>query len=198
MQALGSAEDRGQRLDRGPDDVVVDRLGGQARPGGLDVEPAQQRLGVRRPEPLAHDRRPHPAGGPELGDLLEQLRPGREEEGQAPGEVVDVEAPLDGRLDVGDGVGQGEGQLLRGGRAGLAHVVAADRDRVPARQLAGAELEDVGHEAHRGARREDVGAAGDVLLEDVVLGRAGDPLARRRPGPRPRRRTAPAGSARSR
>ena len=34
----------------------------------------------------------------------------------------------------------------------------------------GAELEDVGHEAHRRSRREDVGAAGDVLLEDVVLG----------------------------
>ena len=39
----------------------------------------------------------------------------------------------------------------------------------------GAELEDVGHEAHRRPGREDVGAAGDVLLEDVVLGRAADP-----------------------
>ena len=60
------------------------------------------------------------------------------------------------------------------GRPGLAHVVAADADRVPARQLFGAELEDVGHEPHGRPRREDVGAAGDVLLENVVLGGAAD------------------------
>jgi hypothetical protein len=56
-------------------------------------------------------------------------------------------------------------------------VVAADRDRVPARELAGAELEDVGDEPHRLARRVDIRPAGDVLLEDVVLGRAADPVA---------------------
>ena len=132
------------------------------------------RAGVRCPEPLAHDRGPHPAGGAELGDLLEQLRPGGEEEGQPAGEVVDVEPAGDGRLDVGDRVGQRERQLLGGGRPGLAHVVARDRDRVPLGQLAGAELEHVGHEPHRRPRREDVRAAGDVLLEDVVLGRPGD------------------------
>ena len=63
--------------------------------------------GIGRAEALAHDRRPHPAGDPELGDLLEQLAPGGEEERQPAGEGVDVEAPLDGRLDVGDRVGQG-------------------------------------------------------------------------------------------
>src|SRR4030065_523463 len=34
-------------------------------------------------------------------------------------------------LDVGDGVGEGEGDFLDGGAAGLAHVVAADADGVP-------------------------------------------------------------------
>ena len=94
--------------------------------------------------------RPHPPRGAELGDLLEQLAPGGEEEAQSAREAIDVEAAGDGRLDVGDGVGEREGQLLGGGRAGLAHVVAADRDRVPARHLGRAELEDVGHQAHRG------------------------------------------------
>jgi biotin carboxyl carrier protein len=64
-------------------------------------------------------------------------------------------------------------------------VVAADADRVPLRELAGTELEDVRDEPHRGARREDVGPARDVLLQDVVLrrpgdARPGDPLAFRR------------------
>ena len=96
---------------------------------------------------------------------------------QARREVVDREAPVDGGLAVGDRVGQRERQLLGRRRPGLAHVVARDRDRVPARQLARAELEDVGHEPHRGRRRVDPGPAGDVLLEDVVLGRARDPVA---------------------
>ena len=79
----------------------------------------------------------------------------------------------DRRLDVGDRVGQREGQLLGGRRAGLAHVVAAEIEIVfQFGSSRGAELEDVGHEAHRRARREDVGPARDVLLEDVVLGRA--------------------------
>ena len=84
----------------------------------------------------------------------------------------------DRRLAVGDRVGERERELLGGRRPRLAHVVARDRDRVPARQLLRAELEDVGHEAHRRPRRVDPRPAGDVLLEDVVLGRARDPVAR--------------------
>ena len=47
VQALGAAEHGRQGLDRGPDHVVVDRLGGQARAGGLDVHPADHRTDVR-------------------------------------------------------------------------------------------------------------------------------------------------------
>src|SRR2546422_3185011 len=46
------------------------------------------------------------------------------------------------------------------------HVVPGDRDRVPARHVVAAVGEGVGAEPHRGARREDVGPARDVLLED--------------------------------
>jgi hypothetical protein len=54
-------------------------------------------------------------------------------------------------LDVGDPVGDGEGQLLDRRRAGLADVVAADADRVPARQLARAPLDRVDEPAIDGA-----------------------------------------------
>ena len=174
VEALGTAQDRRQRLERGPHDVVVHRLGGQAAAGGLDVEAAHHRLLVLRAEPVAHQPRPHPPRGAELGDLLEQLAPGGEEEAQAAGEAVDVQSPGLGRLDVGDGVGEREGEFLGGGGPGLAHVVAGDGDGVPAGHLAGAELEHVGDQAHRRRRRVDVGAARDVLLEDVVLDRAAE------------------------
>ena len=88
---------------------------------------------------------------------------------------------------VGDGVGQREGDLLHRGRARLADVVAGDGDRVPARQVLVAVGEDVADDAQRGRRRVDVGAAGDVLLEQVVLDRAGQSRRDRRPAAGPRR-----------
>src|SRR5207245_11139711 len=84
-------------------------------------------------------------------------------------EVIDGEAGVEGRLDIGDAVGQGEGDLLDGRRARLANVVARDGDRVPGRQILAAIGEEVGDDAHRRPRRVDVGPASYVLLEDVVL-----------------------------
>jgi len=98
---------------------------------------------------------------------------GVEEERQPRRERVHVQALVDGRLDVGDPVGQGEGDFLHCGGAGFADVVPADGYGVPLRHVPGAELEDIGDEAQRRPRRVDVGAAGDVLLEDVVLHGAG-------------------------
>ena len=57
-------------------------------------------------------------------------------------------------------------------------MVAGDGDRVPARQRVRGVGDEVGRESHRGARRIDVCAASDVLLEDVVLRRAADALRR--------------------
>ena len=96
--------------------------------------------------------------------------------------AFDVEPGVDRRLDVGDAVGQRERHLLHRRRARLADVIAADRDRVPLRHVPLAERDDVGDDAQRRARRIDVGAARDVLLEDVVLHRAGQ-RARRDPAP---------------
>ena len=48
-----------------------------------------------------------------------------------------------------DAVGQRERELLRRRRSGLADVVAADADRVPARHLARGELDRVDDEPHR-------------------------------------------------
>ena len=53
-----------------------------------------------------------------------------------------------GGLDVGDAVGEGEGEFLRGGGAGLAHVVAADGDGVPLGDFGGGPGEHVGDDAH--------------------------------------------------
>jgi hypothetical protein len=53
-------------------------------------------------------------------------------------------------------------------------VIAGDGDGVPAGEVLGGPGEGVGDQAHGVRDGEDVGAAGDVLLEDVVLEGAGE------------------------
>jgi hypothetical protein len=102
----------------------------------------------------------------------------REEEGELGREPIDVQPALDRRVDVRDSVGERERELLHRVRAGLTDVVAADRDRVPARVLLRAVRDEVGREPHRRPRRKDVGPPRDVLLQDVVLRRSGDTVGR--------------------
>src|SRR6185437_4781396 len=95
------------------------------------MEAQEQRTVVLRAEALAHDPRPHAPRRPELGDLLEEVIMAVEEERELSREPIDIQASVDSRLHVGDAVGEGETDLLRGGRARLTDVVAADADCVP-------------------------------------------------------------------
>src|SRR5439155_11080699 len=137
-------------------------------PGRLRVDAAEQRARVSRPETLLHGAGPDAARGPQLCDLLEEVVVDVEEEAEARREIVDVEPCADARLYVLDAVPEREGELLDRGRPGLADVITADRDRVPARHVGRGEREDVRDDAHRRPRGIDVGLLGDVLLEDVV------------------------------
>ena len=178
MQRLRAAEHAGQRLDRGAHDVVERLLRGQRHAGRLGVEPHERRLRILGAERLAQLARPDPARRAVLGDLLEEVDVGVEEEAQARRERVDVEPARDLLLDVGEAVLEREGQLLRRRRARLADVVAGDADRVPARQLARGPLHHVPEQAHRRVDREAPLLLGDVLLQDVGLDRPAQPVAR--------------------
>ena len=146
--------------------------------GGLRVEAHQPRARVLRAVGLAQLARPDAARGAVLGDLLEEVDLRVEEEAQARREVVDVDAARHLLLDVGEAVLERERELLRGGRPGLADVVAGDRDRVPARHVARAPLHHVAEQAHRRVDREAPLLLGDVLLEDVGLDRAAELVGR--------------------
>ena len=147
-------------------------------PGGLDVRAHQPAARVGRAERLAQLARPDPARRAQLGDLLEEVDLGVEEEAQARREVVDVEAARDRLLDIGQAVLERERELLRRGRARLADVVARDRDRMPARHRARAPLDHVAEQPHRRIDRETPLLLGDVLLQDVGLDRAAEPIRR--------------------
>jgi hypothetical protein len=172
VEALATAQNRGQGLHGHPHDVVLGLLRGQGDAARLHMEPQMLGLGIGDPEALLHQRGPEAPGRPELGHLLDEVRMAGEEERQTLAEHVRVEPFSLGGADVLEGVGEGEGELLRRGRSGLANVIARDGDGVPLGDTLVAVGEEIGDEAERGLGRVDIGAAGHVLLEDVVLHRA--------------------------
>src|SRR4051794_36243041 len=176
VQRLRPTEHAGERLDRRASDVVERLLRRQRDARGLHVRAHEPRARVARAEGVAHLARPDPPGGAQLRDLLEEVDVRVEEEAQARGEVVDVEAAVDRLLHVREPVLERERELLRGRRARLADVVAADRDRMPARHRLRAPLDHVAQEAHGRVDREAPLLLGDVLLEDVGLDRAAQVL----------------------
>src|SRR3990172_11696511 len=107
-----------------------------------------QRLGILcpvfRPQALC----PYSAGGAELGDLLEEIDVGIKEERYARHKLIDVQPACNPRLDISKSVGECECQFLTGCRTGLPDVVAADRNRIPLRNLFVHELEHVDNELH--------------------------------------------------
>src|SRR5262245_28397657 len=117
-------------------------------------------------ESVAHHPRPHPARGAKLCHLFEKIVVHVEEEREPWPEVIDFETGIERRLNVSGRVSQRESDLLDRVSAGFANMIAADRDGVPLRHLLLTKREDVSDDAHRLARRINVGPPCDVLLQD--------------------------------
>ncbi len=174
MKRLAAAQHRRHRLQRDAHHVVVGLLRGQRRARRLRVEAQRPGARVARAEALFHDPRPEAAGGAEFRHFLDEIVVDVEEEAEPSGKGIDVEPAFHRRIDVSDSVSQGEGDLLRGGAARLADVIAADGDGVPFGNDSGAIVESIGDQPHRGRGRIDIGAARHVFLQDVVLDGAGE------------------------
>ena len=77
-------------------------------------------------------------------------------------------------VEHGLGCGQREGKLLHRRRSRLLQMIGADIGRVPFRHLAVGVDDHVLDQPKRRRRREHIGAARQIFLEDVVLHRAGE------------------------
>src|SRR6266704_2090512 len=161
------------RLNGDADDVVFRLLRGEGGAGSLRVEAQHQRAWVFRAEAFRHDFGPEAAGGSILGDFFEKIVMSVEEKRKLRSKFIDAESGVERGLNVGDAIGKREGDFLDCGRTGFADVITGDRDGVPLRDVVAAPRENVGDNAHRGAHGIDVGAAGDVFLQNVVLHGAG-------------------------
>src|SRR5208282_5742213 len=178
MERLHAAEHSRQRLDRDADDVVDGLLRRERCTRGLRMRAQHHRARVLRAEALLHYVRPHAARRAKLRHFFEEVVVEVPEERKARREIIYRQTPPDGLFDVADAVGYRERQLLHGGRACLADVVAGDRHRVPARNFARAELDHVRHHSNRRTRRRNPFLLRDKLLEHVVLDRAAHAIPR--------------------
>jgi hypothetical protein len=82
------------------------------------------------------------------------------------------------RVEDAHRVREGVGHLEHRSGAGLLQVIRADVDRVPLGDLVQGPRDEVGRQADRRLGRKDVRPAREVLLQDVVLRRAGQRVTR--------------------
>src|SRR6267143_5152708 len=173
VQGLAAAENGGERLNREAHDVVFRLLCGERGTGGLCVKAQHQGARILGTEAFRHDPGPETARGAVFGDFFKKIVVGIEEKRKLWRKFIDAESGVERGLDIGDAIGEGEGHFLDGGGAGFADVIAGDGDGVPLGKIVAAPRENIGDDAHRGAHRIDVRAAGDVFLQNVVLHGAG-------------------------
>ncbi len=166
----------GQHLKDDPLDVVLRLRLRQAQGVDLDAVAEAALLRVLDAVALAGDLVPDAAEGAHLAHLLDEADARVHEEGDAGDDIAPAVlrdlAGREHRVQDGDRGGHGVGDLLDRGGPGLLEVVAADVDRVPLGDVVDRVADHVGRQAERGHRREHVRAPRQVLLDDVVLGRA--------------------------
>ena len=138
-------------------------------------------LGVGHAIALAGDLVPQLGKRAHLADLGDEAQPGIDEERDPPDHLAEflrraLARGLD-RVEDADRGGERKGELLHRRRPRLLQMIRADIHRIPFRHLLGREQDHVLGEPHRRRRREHVGAAGEIFLDDVVLRRAGEFLA---------------------
>ena len=165
-----------QHLDEDPIGVVLGLLLGQ--PQRIDLNAvAEAALGrVLDAEAVAGDLVPQFDERAHFRKLGDEAHAGVDEERNPADDLrearfVDL-AGLTDPIEHGDRRGERVRKLLDRRRPGFLKMVGAYVHRVPLRRLLGAEQDHVLGQPERGFGREDVGSAGQIFLDDVVLGRA--------------------------
>ena len=164
----------GERLEHDPLHVVLGLGLGEPERVDLHAVAEAQVARVLHAVALAAELLPQRRHRAQLRVLLDEAHAGVDEEGDAREDrahplLADARAHL---VEHGDRGRHRVGDLLHRRRARLLQVVGADVDRVPLRHVLDRVGDGVGDQPHRRRRRERVRAAREVLLDDVVLGRA--------------------------
>ncbi len=172
--ACVAAERHRERLEHDPLHVVLGL--GLGQPERVDLHAVAEAAGalVLHAVALAPELVPQRRHRAQLRVLLHEPHAGVDEERDAGEDArhVGLAHPRAHLVEDGDRRAQRVGDLLQGRGPGLLQVVGADVDGIPLRHVLDRVGHGVGDQPHRRAGREGVGPARQVLLDDVVLGRA--------------------------
>ena len=172
-----------QHLDHDARDVVLGLRLGEAERIHLHAIAKQPLLGIGDAVALAGDLVPQFGEGAHLAHLGDEAQPGIDEERDAADHLAEFLlrdlAGLLHRVEHRDRGREREGQFLHRRRARFLQMIGADVHRIPFRQFGRGEDRHVLDQPHGRRRRKHIGAARQILLDDVVLDRAGQRRARR-------------------
>ncbi len=176
MQRLGPAENSGQRLQGCAHNIIFRFLRRKTAPRRLGMKAHLPGARVLSPKTLLHMARPDPASCAVLADLFKKIEMGVKEKRETRRKVIDVEAGLDPRLDIGEAVSQRESKLLHCSGAGFPNMITADADSIPARHLARRKSKYIGDQPHRRLRGKDPRFLRGIFFKDIVLDSAAHPI----------------------
>src|SRR5260370_42301729 len=97
---------------------------------------------------LTHQSGPQSPSCTKFSNFLKEVIMHIEEEREAWGKFIDLQATYQCSIYIGQTISDGKGQFLHSGRSGLANMVAADTDGIPARHMARPELNSIYYQTH--------------------------------------------------
>jgi len=178
MQGLCSAHNCRCCLESNTNDVVVRLLSCQHGAGCLGMETQLHGLRVLSMETFFQNRSPETTGCTEFSNFFKYVVVSVPEEGQTACEVVDLHACFQSCFDVSNTISNGESDFLRSGGTCFTDMVAGDGNGVPLRYILGAVFKNVSNQTHRRFNRKNIGSAGCVFFQNIILDGAAELISR--------------------
>ena len=167
-----------QHAEQNAIDVVLRLLFGEPQRVHLHAIAEQPELGIGNAVAIAAKLIPDLRHRTQLADLGDESCPGVHEEAYAPNGLGKLGCRnVAARLccvEYRHRSRQGKGCFLNRLGSRLLQMVRAQIDRVPFRHLSRRERDNICRETQRWLRRENVSPASEILLDDIVLCRAGE------------------------
>ena len=121
---------------------------------------------------LFHYACPQAAGSTEFGYFREEIQACGKNPADTGSKIINLLACFDCSINIGHGISEGKSDFLYLGSTCFANVISANADSIPFGDILRAISKCICNQTHGRTWREDIGSAGDIFLENIVLNSA--------------------------